>query len=288
MKKPQLEQKIARASRNKWTKLYLNDKQITILPDSIDSLFSLHYLDLGDNQLKLLPDSISSLSRLSVLQLGGNQLTKLPENIGNLDSLTCLDLSGNQLESLPDSIGDCLYLKRLRLNDNRLLDLPDSIINLSKLTELQLANNPLSDLSILSNLPRLEYVWFLDAYLPRRYWIELKKWKPQWLLDEDNTQIRCALIEQLGYEKICKELNAIDLDNWREYSLLKIDGVEAVYDEEKYEKILDREPMVLLKMTCPSTGHIHILRVPPEMMSAEAAITWVNHGIHPDEFAVQT
>jgi hypothetical protein len=38
----------------------------------------------------------------------------------------------------------------------------------------------------------------------------------------------------------------------------------------------------------PSTGHIHILRVPPEMTSAEAAITWVNHGIHPDEFSVQT
>ena len=50
----------------------------------------------------------------------------------------------------------------------------------------------------------------------------------------------------------------------------------------------EREPMILLKMTCPSTGHIHILRVPPDLTSAEAAITWVNHGIHPDEFIVQT
>ena len=46
--------------------------------------------------------------------------------------------------------------------------------------------------------------------------------------------------------------------------------------------------MVLLKMICPSTAHIHILRVPPEMVSAEAAITWVNHGIHPDRFSIQT
>jgi hypothetical protein len=68
---------------------------------------------------------------------------------------------------------------------------------------------------------------------------------------------------------------------------LKIDAVETIYEEDDDEPI-DREPMVLLKMTCPSTGHIHILRVPPEMTSAEAAITWVNHGIHPDEFAVQT
>ena len=34
--------------------------------------------------------------------------------------------------------------------------------------------------------------------------------------------------------------------------------------------------------------NIHILRVLPEMTSAAAAITWVNHGIHLDKFAVKT
>jgi leucine-rich repeat protein SHOC2 len=46
--------------------------------------------------------------------------------------------------------------------------------------------------------------------------------------------------------------------------------------------------MVLLKMICPSTGHIHILRVPPGTINAEAAITWANHGIHPDQIAFAT
>ena len=67
---------------------------------------------------------------------------------------------------------------------------------------------------------------------------------------------------------------------------MRIEDVETVYDEDG--NIVRIEPMVLLKMTCPSTQHIHILRVPPEMTSAEAAITWVNHGIHPDKFVVQT
>jgi leucine-rich repeat protein SHOC2 len=287
MKQIELEQRIARASLSKWTKLSLNNEQIKTLPDSIDSINSLRYLNLSDNKLNILPENISNLITLSILNLDGNQLTRLPENIGNLDSLISLNLSRNQLEELPGSIGNCSHLKKLCLSDNLLVDLPDSIINLSKLNELELNNNPLSDLSILSALHKLEYVWFLGAYLPRRYWIELKKWKPQWLLDEDNAEVRRALIEQLGYEKICEELNAIDLDTWREYTLLKIDGIEAVYDEDEDEPI-DREPMVLLKMTCPSTQHIHILRVPPEMTSAEAAITWINHGIHPDKFAVQT
>jgi leucine-rich repeat protein SHOC2 len=45
---------------------------------------------------------------------------------------------------------------------------------------------------------------------------------------------------------------------------------------------------MLLKMICPSTDRIHILRVPPEMISAEAAMTWTNHNIHPNNIAIQT
>jgi hypothetical protein len=106
------------------------------------------------------------------------------------------------------------------------------------------------------------------------------------LLDESNTEIRRLSIQQIGYDRICQELDAIETDTWREYTLLKIEIEVIVYDE--YGNDIEEEPMMLLKMTCPSTAHIHILRVPPEMTSAEAAITWINHGIHPDDIAVQT
>ncbi len=115
----------------------------------------------------------------------------------------------------------------------------------------------------------------------------MSDWQPEWLLDEDNAEVRRVLIQQLGYEKICDRLGSQTIDSWKEYTLLKIDNVEIVYDEDRVE-LNEREPMLLLKMICPSTGHIHILRVPPKITSAQAAITWVNHGIHPDEFAVQT
>jgi hypothetical protein len=93
------------------------------------------------------------------------------------------------------------------------------------------------------------------------------------------------LIEFIGYEKICGELSAIEIDSWNEYTLLKIDNIQIVY--EGWREV-GKEPMMLLKMTCPSTSHIHILRVPPHMTSAEDAIVWVNHGIHPSKFAIQT
>ena len=93
------------------------------------------------------------------------------------------------------------------------------------------------------------------------------------------TQFKC----RTAYPRICQELQGIELDKWvaaegypyQEYILLKIENV-------------DLEPILLLKMTCPSTGHLHALRVPPQVRSALEAISWVNWGIAPGDFAVQT
>jgi hypothetical protein len=64
-------------------------------------------------------------------------------------------------------------------------------------------------------------------------------------------------------------LRAEQIDSWQEYTLLKIDNADV-------------EPIYLLKMTCPSTGFIHALRVPPNVRSAREAIRWVNGGIDAD------
>jgi len=85
-----------------------------------------------------------------------------------------------------------------------------------------------------------------------------------------------VLIQGIGYARICQELQATELDTWQEYTLLKIDSN------------VDVEDIYLLKMICPSTGYIHALRVPPDVESAREAITWVNWGIDPEEFSVQT
>jgi leucine-rich repeat protein SHOC2 len=276
----ELEEIIEKARIDRAYRLNISGNQLTTLPESIGSLIHLTILDLDENRFTKLPDSICNLSKLNILNLDDNQLIELPKNIGNLSKLNTLYIRYNQLAILPDSIGDLTNLTVLYLNENNLTKIPTSIGSLHKLTTLDIEGNLLSNLGILNSLDKLRDVYFLGANLPRQYWMNFNEWNPQWLLYEDNVEIKRVLIQQVGYEKICRELNAVEIDSWREYTLLRIDVIERYYGSE--------EPMVLLKMTCPSTGHIHILRVPPEMTSAEAAITWVNHGIHPDEFSVQT
>lgn len=131
--------------------------------------------------------------------------------------------------------------------------------------------------------PALKFADGLGVYaaggviLPEKYGkYPPQQWQPQWLLDEPNSEIRRVLIQGIGYGRLCLELKAIKLDSWREYTLLVVDHN------------LDVEPIYLLKMTCPSTGHMHVLRVPPEMTSAREAIAWSNWGIDPEEFSIST
>ena len=113
--------------------------------------------------------------------------------------------------------------------------------------------------------------------IPEKYGqVPVQFWQPKWLLTEKNAEVRRVLIGAIGYPQICQELQAAELDSWQEYTLLKIDNN------------LDIEPIYLLKMACPSTGHIHALRVPPDVRSALEAISWVNWGTEPEEFQVQT
>lgn len=115
--------------------------------------------------------------------------------------------------------------------------------------------------------------------LPERYGaVPSAQWQAQWLIDELNAEIRRILIQGIGYAKLCQAFNSVVIDTWGEYTLLKIE----------HDIFYDSEPVHLLQMICPSTGHLHVRRVPPDLTSARDAICWINGGIDPDEFSHQT
>jgi internalin A len=120
------------------------------------------------------------------------------------------------------------------------------------------------------------FYYYHGVRLPEEYGqLHPNQWQSQWLLTEKNAELRRVLIQGIGYDRLCQELEAKQIDSWQEYALLQIDNADV-------------EPICLLKMTCPSTGFIHALRVPPNLASARKAIRWVNWDIDPEEFSVQT
>jgi len=120
------------------------------------------------------------------------------------------------------------------------------------------------------------FYYYHGVRLPEKYGqVHPNQWQSQWILAEENAELRRVLIQVIGYARIIQELSAKQIDSWQEYALLKIDPPRE-------------EPICLLKMTCPSTGFIHALRVPPNLTSAREAIGWANWDIDPEEFSVQT
>lgn len=119
------------------------------------------------------------------------------------------------------------------------------------------------------------YSWH-GVRLPENYGsVFSTSWKPEWVMTETNSELRRILIREIGYEKLLTTLEAKSIDVFREYELLQMLVPNSLV---AYK---------LLKMTCPSTGKEHFLRTPPEIETAEQAITWCNWGINPTEFIIQ-
>ncbi|MDD5215275.1 MAG: hypothetical protein PHQ03_07040 [Methylococcales bacterium] len=95
----------------KITKLELNSKNLSDLPEAIGNLTNLTSLSLRYNQLVEIPESIGELSNMERLYLSGNQLLKLPESISKLNKLEKITVDKNYLTTIPYSIRNMQNLK---------------------------------------------------------------------------------------------------------------------------------------------------------------------------------
>ncbi|XP_042500598.1 disease resistance protein RGA2-like [Macadamia integrifolia] len=95
--------------------LHLGETYLEELPNEIEKLIHLRYLNLCVARFRELPKSVTNLYNLSVLCLGGcTNLCKLPEGIGGLVNLMDLDLTECcQLSYLPEGIGRLSRMRRL-------------------------------------------------------------------------------------------------------------------------------------------------------------------------------
>lgn len=74
------------------------------IPNSIQNLSSLEYLDIGGNQLETLPRGMSELQSLKVVSIRTNAFRTIPKEILSLQNLRVLDIRGNAIEYLANNI----------------------------------------------------------------------------------------------------------------------------------------------------------------------------------------
>ena len=149
-------ERIKEAYQKKSTELFLNNLNLSTLPENIGALALLTTIDISDNQLTTLPSSIGNLKKLEELHAQSNRLLVLPNTLCELQALQILILRDNDLKSLPDNIGELSCLEVLDATMNALETLPESIGNLKMLGGLHVSNNHLRCLpSVVSQLTTL-------------------------------------------------------------------------------------------------------------------------------------
>ncbi|CAO2813401.1 unnamed protein product [Amaranthus hypochondriacus] len=96
--------------------LYLENMEIKCVPDFIEELKHLRYLNLAGNYIKSLPDALTKLVNLQTLNLDEcRSLPELPRGFTTLENLRHLRMKGCPIEDMPLGFGGMKSLHELNL-----------------------------------------------------------------------------------------------------------------------------------------------------------------------------
>lgn len=117
---PPLFQNVPPLSENArdWSVLDVGGLSIRNLSPSLFRYTTLTALYLNNNNLSFIPQAISELANLAVLDLSANAITFLPAHLGLLYRLKELLLFDNHISTLPNELGFLFQLEILGLDGN--------------------------------------------------------------------------------------------------------------------------------------------------------------------------
>lgn len=127
--------------------MYRSYNELTYLPDEIEALCHLQYLNVSHNHLTSLPDTLCNLPNLVELDVSYNRLKDLTPCLRRPDNkkLEILHACSNRITYLPAMISNLTWLATLNLSQNPLYVLPAEIARLTHLRRLLLRECPLTD-----------------------------------------------------------------------------------------------------------------------------------------------
>jgi hypothetical protein len=96
------------------------------------------------------------------------------------------------------------------------------------------------------------------------------KWIPREVLRVPNAQLRCSLLNRMGYDRLLGKIEHRVIDQVDDGGqLVEIDTGLSDNAAARLDKT-----MRLLKVVCPSTRQVYVLRVPPETKTYDNARQW--------------
>ena len=125
--------------------LEISVSKINKVHQNLGQIKQLRSLNLKGNNLQVVPDQVDKLPNLSYINLSYNPGMRWDETFKRLadcNALVDVDLSSNSFTSLDENIVLLAGLKRLTLSANYLNKLPSDFDKLENLEELELSNNP--------------------------------------------------------------------------------------------------------------------------------------------------
>jgi hypothetical protein len=235
---------------------------LTHLPDDLIVEGDLHFS--GCISLTKLPDDLSVKDSL---YLGGCiALKHLPKGLIVRGWLYLMDCTS--LTKLPD---DLSVKKQLNLEGcTSLTELPAGL----KVGDFILLTHPLH----IPNTVKCDGFTFLNVEnFPRKFINNPQLIKVADVLNEQNAQKRSVLLELMGIPRFMREANPAIVYQDVEFSgnVRQLLRVELPTAKGPFYADLQEEPIVVLSVTCPSTSHHYMLRVPPTMQTCHQAATWI-------------
>lgn len=275
------------------------------LPDGLPNDLQCEQLDALGSDLREIPDGVVVSQRLNLSNC--SQLVRLPDglrtnslvlrNCTSLEALPeglsvySLDISGcTRLRALPARgaipygqlrARDCVNLEPLPgwLENLSVLDLH----NCSRINHLppKLRISEWIDIGgsgITSLPPHMDHVGLRWRGVPvsRQIVFQPETLTSNDILKEFNAEVRRVMLERVGFERFLELAKATTLDSDRdkggERKLLKVSLMPS------------DENLVCVSFNCPSTGRKYVVRVPPTISSARAAVAWIAGFDNPDDY----
>lgn len=97
-----------------------------------------------------------------------------------------------------------------------------------------------------------------------------EKWDGYEILRIPNAQLRCSLLNSMGYDRLLKKVKGRVIDRAEDGGQLIAIDTHADDDSQEIDRI-----MKMVRVICPSTKQTYVLRVPPAMKTYEQARQWI-------------